>query len=159
MNSSFFIVADRGKLKAYRAAKASGGRPRRLDLVEDLTLAEAHLSVSERFTDEAGSFPTQTGAGPRQTVQGNSIAERHYDIEDDRRSAKQLARRINDILHRERPSGWSFAAPAEFQQAVIAEVEPGLREHLLERLPRDLVNVPADQLLKHFSTVAAVPGS
>ena len=135
------------------------GRPRRMELVEGITLAEAHLSVSERFTDGAGSFPTQTGAGPRQTVQGNSIAERHYDIEDDRRSAKQLAKHINEILHREKPSSWSFAAPAEIQQAVLAEVEPALRDQLLERLPRDLVNVPADQLLEHFSNAGAAPNS
>jgi Protein required for attachment to host cells len=154
MNDSLFIIADRGKLKAFRAEKARTGRAYRLDLVEAITLAEAHLSVRERFTDEAGSFPTQTGAGSRQTVQGNSIAERHYDIEDDRRSAKQLAKHINEILHREKPSGWSFAAPAEIQPAVLSEVEPGLREQLLERLPQDLVNVPANQLLEHFSTVA-----
>jgi hypothetical protein len=159
MNGSFFIIADRGILKAYRAERAPAGRPPHLKLVETITLAEAHLSVAERFTDEAGSFPTRTGAGPRQTVQGNSIAERHYDIEEDRRTAKQLARHIGDILHREKPSGWSFAAPAEIQEAVISEVEPSLREQLLERLPRDLVKVPPDQLLKHFSAVRAVPVS
>jgi hypothetical protein len=159
MNDSLFIIADRGKLKAYRAEKAPAGRPRRLDLIEAITLPEAHLSVGERFTDEAGSFPTQTGAGPRQTVQGNSMAERHYDIEDDRRSAKELARHINEILHREKPSGWSFAAPAEMQQAVLSKVEPRLREQLLQELPRDLVNVPPDQLLGHFSPVGAVASS
>jgi hypothetical protein len=116
-----------------------------------MTLAEAHLSVSETFTDAAGSFPTQTGAGSRQTVQGNSIAERHYDIEEDRRSAKQLAKRIGDILRREKPDGWAFAAPADIQTAVLAELEPTLRAQLSERLPRDLVNVPAEQLGEHFS--------
>jgi hypothetical protein len=161
MNSSFFITADRGNLKAYRAEKAPAGRSPRLELVEAISLADAHLSVTERFTDEAGSFPTQTGAGSRQTMQGNSIAERHYDIEDDRRIMKQLAKHIGDILHREKPDGWSFAAPAEIHNAVISEVEPSLREQLLERLPRDLVNVPPDQLLEHFSAVraASVPHS
>ena len=88
-------------------------------------------------------------------MQGNSIAERHYDIEDDRRSAKQLAKHINDILRREKPDGWSFAAPAEIQQAVVSEVKPGLREQLLACVPQDLVNVPPNQLLEHFSTAPA----
>src|SRR5688500_17544703 len=128
MNSYFIITADRGTLKAYRAEKTPEGRPPRLQLVEDVAQAEAHLSVTERVTDEAGGFPTQTGAGSRQTVHGNSIAERHYDIEDDRRSAIQLANHIGDILNREKPNGWSFAAPADIQDAVLAELEPSLRK-------------------------------
>lgn len=159
MNSYFFIIADRGNLKAYRAKKAPAGRPPRMELVDAITLVEAHLSVAERFTDEAGSFPTQTGASPRQTIQGNSIGERHYEIEEDRRLVKQLAMHIENIPHREKPNGWSFAAPAEILAAVLAEVEHNLREQLLERLPRDLVKVPPDQLLERFSAVRAVPAS
>ena len=102
MNSYFFIVADRGNLKAYRAEEAPARRSPRVKLVEAIPLVGAHLSTGKIFTDEAGAFLRQTGAGPRQTVQGNSIAERHYDIEEDRRCAKQLAEHIENVLHREK---------------------------------------------------------
>jgi len=157
MNNYFFIVADRGKLKAYRAEKAPAGRSPHVELVETISLVEAHLSPTEIFTDEAGSFPTQTGAGSRQTIQGNSIAERHYEIEEDRRSAKQLAKHIEDILRREKPDGWAFAAPADIQEMILAELEPGFVGQLSERLARDLVNIPANEVLDHFSSVRAVP--
>lgn len=157
MNSYFFILADQGNLKAYRAEKAPGERPPRMVLVQALSLAEAHLSPAERFTDDFGAFPIQTGAGPRQTVQGNSAGEKHYDIEDTRRLVKQLGGHISEILRREKPEWWSFAAPAEIQEAVLAELEPDFREHLAERLPRDLVNTPPQGLLEHFSAVRTAP--
>jgi len=157
MNSSFFIVADRGNLKAYRVEKTPAGRPPRVELVEGISLIEPHLSSSELFTDEAGAFPRQTGGGPRRTMQGNSIAERHYDIEEDRRSAKLLAKHIGDILRREKPEEWSFAAPGDIQESVLAELEPHLRARLSARLACDLVNIPAHQLLDHFTGVHAGP--
>jgi hypothetical protein len=155
MNSYFFIVADRGNLKAYRAEEAPARRLPRVKLVEAIPLVGAHLSTAKIFTDEAGAFPKQTGAGPRQTVQGNSIAERHYDIEEDRRCVKQLAEHIENILHREKPGEWSFAAPADLQGSVLAALEPNLRGKLSERIARDLVNIPANQVLDHFTGVRA----
>jgi hypothetical protein len=40
MNSYFFIVADRGNLKAYRAEEAPAGRSPRVKLVEAISLVE-----------------------------------------------------------------------------------------------------------------------
>ena len=159
MNSNFFIVADRGNLKAYRARKTPAGRPPRAELVEAISLVAAHLSENERFTDDAGAFPAQTGSGSGQTVQANSIGERHYEIEETRRSVKQLAKHIAGILHREKPERWSFAAPAEIQDAVLAELEPRLSSQVSERVARDLANIPPQQVLEHFSAVCAAPAT
>jgi hypothetical protein len=156
MNSSFFIVVDRGNLKAYRAEKSFGDHPPRMQLVQGLSLAQAHLSAAQRFTDGAGSFPAQMGAGSRGTAGAASVGEKHYDIEEIRRSVKQLGAQINDLLRREKPEWWSLAAPSEIQEAVLAEVDAGLRKQLAERVARDLVNIPAQQVLDHFSAVRAV---
>jgi hypothetical protein len=153
MKSSFFIVADRGNLKAYRAEKVPADRPPRMHLVETITLAEAHLKTTDIFTDEAGAFPAQTGAGSRQMVQGNSIAERHYDVENDRRLTKQLAQHIGNILRQENVEWWSFAAPSDIHDAIVTHLEPAVRNRIAEHVAADLVKIPASDLLDHFSEV------
>jgi hypothetical protein len=160
MNSSFFIVVDRGNLKAYRAEKPSGDRPPRMATVQALSFADAHLSPGQKNTDGAGSFPA-SGSSSRQNGHGQatSTGEKHYDLEETRRSAKQLGAQINEILGREQPGTWSFAAPADLQDIVLAAVEPRHLKQLSERVPRDLVNIPAQQLLDHFSAVRAVPAA
>src|SRR5437016_5144839 len=94
MKSSFLIVADRGNLKAFRVEKVPADRPPRLQLIQALSFADAHAKISEVNTDMAGSFPV--GAGPSGNGGGNgrhqnSISEKHYEIEGNRRTARQLA--------------------------------------------------------------------
>src|SRR5436190_1453687 len=153
MKSSFFIVADRGNLKAYRAEKLPGERPPRMQLVQALTLTEAHLKPTDIFTDEAGAFPARTGGGARQAFQGNSTAERHYEVENNRRLVRQLAQHISAILRQENIEWWSFAAPSEIHDAVVEQLESGVRNHIAEHIASDLVNTPPTDLLDHFSAV------
>jgi hypothetical protein len=152
MYSHIFIVTDLGNLKVYRAEKVLPGREPRLSLVNGFSLVDAHLKVAEKYTDEAGAFPTQTGAGPRQTVQGNSIAERH-NIEETRRLVRLIAQHITDILRAEDPKWWSLAVPPKIQKSLLEELEPETRQHLMEIVPRDLVNTPPDELLEHFDWI------
>ena len=149
MRSSFFIVADRGNLKAYRAEKVVPGRPPRVQLVQAFTLTNAHFRPKDIFTDEAGSKPSGNLG-----VQ-NSTTERHYDIENNRRLTKQLATHINETLQEEQPDTWSFAAPSEIHEAVLEHVGPEWRKRLAEQVPADLVNTPAVDLLGHFTAVRA----
>src|SRR4029434_10128538 len=132
MKSSFFIVADRGNLKAYRAEKMLAGRPPRVKLVQAFALTEAHLRTSEIVTDQAGAFPTGNGGYQ------NSISDRHFDIETNRRLTKQLGAHINTVLQRSEPDGWSFAAPAEIHDAVLDHVPENWRHKLAEQIQADL---------------------
>jgi hypothetical protein len=151
MNSNLIVVADRGNLKAYRFAPSAPGRPPHLELVETITIQEPHQSAREIYTDQAGGFPSQTGGGSRQTMQGNSMAERHLDIEETRRSVRELAKHIVTLFGREKATSWGFAAPGEIQDAILRELPVAIRNLLSEQLALDLVHVPPQQLLKHFS--------
>ncbi len=158
MKSSFFIVADRGNLKAFRVEKVPTNHAPRLHLVQAFSFVDGHLKVSEMNTDLEGGFPA--GGGPPSGQGGgmrhqNSTAEKHYNIEHDKRAAKQLAETITELLTQERPGTWSFAAPGEIKEAVLSHLEPGMRKGLAESLSRDLVNVPPQQLLEHFTAVRA----
>lgn len=147
MKSSFIIVADRGNLKAYRIEKVPNGRPPRLQLVEGLSLTEAHMKISEVNTDLAGRFPAGGG--------GQSIAEKHVDIEIDKRIVKQLADHISTILKQEQPETWSFAAPAMINKAVLNELNPSLTRLLNHNLQSNLVNIEPGNLLEHFEGARA----
>ena len=159
MKSSFFIIADRGNLKAYRAEKTAADRGPRMQLVRAMNFAEAQSRMREINEDADGAFPV--GAGPANGSGGgngrhqNSAAEKHHDLELDRRAVKQLAETINELLQEQHPDAWSFAAPAEIKEAVLQHVSPDQRKKLAESLPLNLVHVKDADLLGHFSEVRA----
>jgi hypothetical protein len=154
MKSSFLIIADRGNLKAFRVEKTANERPPRLQLIEALSLVEAHRKISEMNTDLAGRFSVGGAAAGARGNNGrhqNSISDRHYEIEMGRRICRQLACHIASILRREQPDHWSFAAPPEINDAILDELEPGLRRHIAENIRLDLVNATAEEVLERFS--------
>lgn len=159
MKSSFFIVADRGSLKAFRAEKVTPERPLRLQLVQSLDFKDGYTQVGQSLEDQAGGFPV--GAGPQSGQGGgngrhqNSASEKHYEIEYDRRAARQLADRISDLLRTEHPSAWSFAAPGELKNAILDQLGAEEKSTLAESLSRDLVRTNVSELLSHFSQVRA----
>jgi hypothetical protein len=145
MKSSFFIVTNRGNLKAYRSQPAPANRPPNLELIQGFSLVDAHMKATEKYTDLAGGFPSQGGNGFHQ----NSISERH-DIEENRRLMKQLGEHINTILRTEKPEWWGFAAPPEIHQAVLAQVDPRLLQTLAQKVTRDLVKNSPQEVGNHF---------
>lgn len=157
MNSHFFVLADRGNVRAYRVHDA----PRMLEapatvqvqLVQAVTLVETHRTSAQKFTDDPGAFPVTDRGGPS-TRHQNSMAERHLEIEEDKRLVKQLAGHVNAILRQEQPGWWSFAAAGDLHDAILEHVEPQHREMLAETLRRDLVKVPPQMLMEHFGGVA-----
>ena len=84
--TSLIIVTDRGTLKAYKVNDTPTRGPS-LQLVQAFDTTDAHGHYQDKFTDQAGAFPS--GAAPGQM---NSIAERTgIENENDRRIVKQLA--------------------------------------------------------------------
>jgi Protein required for attachment to host cells len=150
MKSQFFIVLDRAHIRAYRAEFVRPERPPRLHMVHDISLEEAHLGPQEIYTDEPGSFPVTYAGGSQQGWHQNSRAERHVEIEETRREVTHLAEHIETLLREEKPGRWSLSAPADIHEALIERLDPAIRAFLVEVLPRDLVKIPADQLLEHF---------
>jgi hypothetical protein len=150
--SSFLIVADRGNLKAFRLGDSSPERRTRLELVQAFSIVAAHQKLSEMLTDQAGRFPVGSG-GNSQGRHQNAISESNIDLETDRRIQKELAGHIDDILKREQPATWAFAAPSEINRAVLDKVAPAFVAKLVENVPADLVNMQVNELAGHFESV------
>jgi len=157
MKSTFFIVADRGHFKAFRAEKSGGERPAHLQLVTSFDLADGYTKLNEKIEDNAGRFPV--GAGPASGSGGgngrhqNSISEKHYEIEYSRRIAKDLAGRIGKLLREEKPAAWAFAAPGPVKNAVLEELDANDRKTLAESVSADLVKVDPSELAGHFTSL------
>jgi len=155
--TSLIIVADRGNLKAYKVDEAPG-RGASLQLVQAFALTDAHGLYQDKLTDQAGRPPVSGGGdaagGGRHT---NGVAERQgLAAETDRRIHKQLAEHVEEIVRREAPVGWSFAAPASIHAAVLDLVASEVRDQIVEHVKADLVKIEPAKLSAHFRSLQPV---
>ena len=144
MTDKLIIVADLGRVKAYRITHDSLSPTPRLELVEDLEMTEAHGRLLDKVTDKAGRFPGN-GTGPG----GMSIGENHnLGLETERRLLKKVAERIDSLVKNERV--WYLAAVKEINPRVLENLSPAARQTLSKNISADLIKTPKEQLLSHF---------
>jgi len=146
--TSLIIVADRGSLKAYKVSKTPT-RGHHLQLVQAFDTTDGHGRLQDKFTDQAGGFPSGAAHG-----QMNSVGERTGIVsENDRRIHKQLADSIADIVTREGKDGWSFAAPVSVHSAVVDLLAPDIRRRAIDFVKSDLVKIEPAKLPTHFPSL------
>lgn len=140
----FIFVADRGMLKVYVIDRFLRRGPA-LRLTKILPIEEVLEQDADRFTDRAGVFPN-TGSG-----YANAVAERPaLKEETQNRGLRGIAASLTDVLDRSRPRQWSFAAPAEINEAILSFVPAPWHRHLRRNLKKDFVNVPPEEILPYF---------
>ncbi len=155
--TSLIIVTDRGSLKAYRV-KDTPNRGAGLQLVQSFETTDAHGRFQDKLTDQAGSFPVNTGnnsagGGHHQ----NAIAERQgMEAENDRRIFRQLADSIVEVVKCEGKDGWSFAAPASIHSAVVELLPAEVRDRIVEHVKSDLVKIELADLPQHFRSLQPI---
>ena len=148
MNAELLIIADRGQMKTY-SIEAPPGETAAARLVDTFEIEESRGRFADEFTDVAGAFPN-SGSGGR----GNSVAERtQLATENELRAFRKLAAHIHKLIRQRHPRNWAFAAPAEINNAILADLPNECRQTLVRNLPKDLVNQPEDELLAHFRRV------
>ena len=157
---SLLVVADRGNLKAFKVEDTPNRGPS-LQLVQAFEITDAHGRYQDKFTDQAGRFPVGTaGEGGTSSGEGrhaNAIAERqNLETENDRRIHKQLADHLEEIVRKEAPEGWSFAAPASINSTVVDLLTSDIRDRIVENVKSDLVNIDSAKLPTHFKSLQSV---
>ena len=155
--TSLVVVADRGNLKAYKVEETPNRGPS-LQLVQAFELTDAHGRYNDKLTDQAGRFPVGDGGGQAGSGRHmNAIAERQgLETENDRRLHKQLADHLEEIVRKEAPEGWSFAAPASINSTVVDLLTSDVRDRIVENVKSDLVNIEAAKLPAHFQSLQPV---
>jgi hypothetical protein len=150
--TSFIVVADRGEVKAYRVNETPNRGPS-LQLVQAFDITEAHRRYDDKLTDQAGRFPVSDGNARH----ANSIAERTaLENEAERRICKQLAAQIAEVVQKEAPTGWSFAAPSSIHGAVTELLPQPIRKRLVEHVKSDLVKIEPTKLPAHFRSLQPI---
>jgi hypothetical protein len=155
--TSLIIVADRGTVKAFKVDETPTRGPS-LQLAQAFNLTDAHGRYNDKLTDQAGRFPVGDGGGQAGSGRHmNAIAERQgLETENERRLHKQLADHVTEIVQAQGPEGWSFAAPASINSAVVDLLTSDIRDRIVENVKSDLVNIEPAKLPTHFESLQPV---
>ena len=142
--NSMIIVADLGRMKAYRLTRDEL-QPNTSPAFEDLAdvdLENQHSHISDRVTDKAGRF--NYGAG------SIAVGERHS--EEDQAETRQLqaiAESIDQVAGSDQTDIY-LAAPQPMIRQLLDAINPRVRKRIRKDLPLNLVKAPKLDLMKRF---------
>jgi hypothetical protein len=106
--------------------------------------------IGRQLSDQAGNFQ-KGGAATFRGVKDGESGERHNIwLENERRSAKQIAQKMNELLSDGQFESCYFAASNEINREIVDQLSPQARAKIEKNLHCNLVNAPKDQLLQHF---------
>jgi hypothetical protein len=145
MADKLIVLADLGRMKAYRVTRDEMSKTPRLEVVGEFDNSGAQGRLVDKVSDKAGRFPGGNGGSAM------SIGENHnLKSESTRRSVKQLSEIIGAIVEKEKPVLWYFAASKEINQKIVDELSAGVRSKLKKNVAADLTKVAKAELLTHF---------
>ena len=117
MKSKLLIVADLGRVKAYKVDYTLYNTPR-LEQLEEIALEEAH----NRLLDEAGRH-----GSPTQKNWGAPLADDHnLQLEFKRRLIRQISDHIQRLVERSGCDICWLAAQREINQKILEELPPAV---------------------------------
>lgn len=144
MTTSLIILADLGRVKAYRISNDEldpNTSPAFEDLA-DVDLQNHHSKVSERFSDKAGRMAY--GAGSK------TLGESHSEQEEaETQQMQDIAGVINEAAKQDAGDIY-FAAPKEIIKDLTASLDAGVSKRIRTKLPLNLVKAPKLDLLERF---------
>lgn len=139
------LLANGGRLIAYRPNGAG-----HLELLDSVEPMEGNVKISDLVTDQAGAFPTD---GPGTAAYESMPLEEELEI----RSLRQIAGKMEEILEREEPPSWGFAAAPELNGAILEEISDECRDRLTLNLRLNLTNLPPGEVHERFEKEAELP--
>lgn len=143
------IVADLGKLKAFRIVKdpmklASD----KVEMIREICTQEPHAKASDKFADSAGRF--YLGGGTAGTAAG--YGEPHaIESEEERRAIKLLADTISALVQKEGCKKWHVALDKSINHQVLAILPPEIKARLAGNVNANLTKTDKARIMEHFS--------
>ncbi|WP_345990466.1 host attachment protein [Sulfurimonas sp. HSL1-2] len=156
-NGTIVVVADLGRLKAYRVVVTEGNDPHEtmqvshanpmdtkttavhLELLTERDYVDARHPVSESMSDKPGRFDVSTGE-PHNML-----------LEKDRRGLEAVADDINALITDAAPETWCLAFPKETNGQLTALLDTRIVDTLACNLAKNLAQTPKEELLSHFA--------
>jgi len=147
MTDKMIVLADLGRVKAFRVTYDMMTSKPQLEQIYDCEFLEAHGRFAERVSDQAGRFAVNGSPGA-------STSENHsLRVETDRRLVRMVAEKISELVQGEQY--WFLAAGPEINHRILEHLPPETRAALYKNIPADLVKTPKHQIMDHFMTPAA----
>jgi len=146
MTDKMIVLADLGRVKAYRVTHDAMAPKPQLELVYYCEFIDAHNRLIDRVSDRAGRFALSG-------TPGASNGENHnLGVETERRLIRQVAQKIGELVEGERY--WFLAAGEGINGRIVEQLRPDTRAALSRNLAADLVKTPKQQLLDRFMAPA-----
>ena len=142
MTDKMIVLADLGRVKAYRVTYDMMTSKAQVEQVYDCEFLDSHLRMADRVSDSAGRYAAM-GASGASTSDDNGMMD-----ETERRLIRMVAEKISELVAGERY--WYMAAPENINGRIIVHLQPPARSGLLKNLTADLVKVPKQTLLDYF---------
>jgi hypothetical protein len=144
MTDKMIVVADLGRVKAYRVSCDLMTSKPQMELIYDCEFLEAHGRIVDKVADHAGRFAA--GGTP-----GASNGENHnLQIETERRLIRLVAEKISDLVHGQRY--WYFAAAERINGRIVEILSQDARGSLYKNVSADLVKTPKQEIMDYFMT-------
>lgn len=142
--TSFIILADLGRVKAYRISRDELDPKSSLAFEDlaDVDLENKHSKVSKRVTDKAGRFGYGSGSKALSESHSEQDAVEHQQL-------LGIAEVINNTASGQDAAIY-FAAPKEILGELIDFIDAGVRKRIRVTLPFNLVKFPKLKLLERF---------
>jgi hypothetical protein len=138
------VLADLGRVKAYRVTYDPMTPKPQLELIYDCEFLEAHGRLLDKVTDQAGRFPVNGSPGASNGENHNMRGET------ERRLVRLVAEKISDLVHGQRY--WYLAAGEGINGRIVEQLRPEVRSALYKNLSADLVKTPKQEVLDYFMT-------
>jgi hypothetical protein len=144
------VLTDLGTFKAYRLEEDRVSSIPRLQPVDSYETPLGDDRIGRRLSDQSGQF--QKGGRPSSAItEGGADGERHNIwLENDRRSVKKIADRMNELLSDGQFESCYFAASNEINREIVNNLSPQAKAKIEKNLTCNLVNAPKEELLNHF---------
>lgn len=143
------VLTDLGTFKAYRLEEDRVSSSPRLQPVDGYETPLGDDRIGRRLSDQAGQF--QKGSLSFAAVNDSANGERHNIwLENEKRSVKQIAERMDELLSNGEFDACYFAASNEINGQIVDNLSPQARGKIEKNLHCNLVNAPKEELLQHF---------
>lgn len=144
LENTLVIVADLGELKAYNVKQHEGivGNDIKishsLELINDENFIEGRKQISETYSDNSGQFGHDT------------LEEHDLKIEIEKRTLKEIAEDIENIVKKIKPKQLFLAFPKEHNRELTNELGSQTKAVLTKNIASALVKTDKQKILFHF---------
>jgi hypothetical protein len=143
------ILTDTGTFKAYRLEQDQNSSSPRLAPVQAFEMVTGDDRISRQLSDQQGQHNEGPGAFPG--AKNGETGERHNIwLENEKRSVREIARTMGELLADDAVESCYFAASNEINKEIIDHLPPAARMKIEKNLHCNLVNEPREELLNRF---------